>query len=115
MAKGANIDASGNGGGNIYIRGGQIVMENAYVFADTQGTENGQSITIKAADKFIAKGSRITTEALKNSRGDGGNINVAARKISLTDGTQIAGSTRSSGTVGNITITGTDAINLSGF
>jgi hypothetical protein len=50
----ANVDVSGTAGGNIYIRGGQIVMENVYVWADTNGKENGRGITINA-DDFVAK------------------------------------------------------------
>jgi len=115
LARGANVDVSGERGGEVYIRGGRIVMENAYVFADNQGREEGQGITIKATDELIAKGARITTEALKNSTGKGGNINIDANKIILTDGTQIATSTRSSATAGNMTITATEAINLSGY
>jgi len=113
LARGANIDVSGDRGGEVYIRGGRIVMENAYVFADNQGNEDGQGITIKA-DELIASGSRITTEALKGSTGKGGNINLAANKITLTDGAQIASSTRSSGTAGDMTITATETLNLSG-
>ncbi len=114
LARGANVDVSGDRGGKVYIRGGRIVMENAYVFADTKGTEDGQGITIKATDEFVAKGARITTETL-NSTGKGSSINVAAGQIQLTAGTQIASSTRSSGAAGNITVTATGTINLSGF
>jgi filamentous hemagglutinin family protein len=109
----ANVDVSGTGGGNIYIRGEQIVMENVYVWADTAGKENGQGITIKATDDFIAKGARITTEV--TGTGNGGNINIAARKVTLTDGAQIATSTRSSGNSGKITMTVKEATEISGF
>ncbi|RKZ84294.1 MAG: hypothetical protein DRR19_17925 [Candidatus Parabeggiatoa sp. nov. 1] len=115
LARGANVDVSGNKGGKVYIRGGRIVMENAYVFADTKGTEDGQSISIKATDEFVAKGARITTVAIKNSTGNGGNLNIEADQITLTDGTQIASSTRHSGAAGDITMTATKTINLSGF
>jgi filamentous hemagglutinin family protein len=111
----ANVDTSGNaGGGNIYIRGGQIVMENAYVWADTKDA-NGQGLTIKATDDFLAKGARITTEVY--GTGDGGDINVTAKQITLTDGAQIATNTSlfSDGAAGDIRLTATEAINISGF
>ena len=114
LARGANIDVSGKGGGSVYIIGEQIFMENAYVFADTQGAKEGQSITIKATDEFVAKGARITTEAMKGSLGNAGNISVAARQISLFDGAQIASTSRSSGAAGNIKVAADKAINLSG-
>jgi filamentous hemagglutinin family protein len=113
----ANIDVSGTGGGNIYIHGGQIIMENVYVWADTTGHQNGKGITIKATDDFVAKQTRITTVVKKDSSGNGGNINVEARKVTLTDGTQIATSTRlsSSGSAGDISMTVEEAIAISGF
>lgn len=79
-----NIDVSGEGGGRIYIQGGQIFMENVRVFANTRGTKNGQGITIKAKEiKFISD-SYIDTR------------------------------TQSSGSAGNITLTATEKINIKG-
>jgi len=114
LARGANIDVSGKGGGSVYIVGEQIFMENAYVFADTQGAKDGQSITIKATNELVAKGIRVTTEAMKDSTGHAGNISVAAGQITLSDGAQIASTSKSSGTAGNITITADKAVNISG-
>lgn len=48
----ANVDVSGNGGGSIYIIGGEIVLDNGYVWADTLGNEEGQGITIKATESY---------------------------------------------------------------
>jgi filamentous hemagglutinin family protein len=111
----ANIDVSGTGGGNIYIRGGQIFMENVYVWADTHGDKNGQGITITATDDFVAKRARITSEVIEGSTGNGGNINVVSRKVTLTDRAQIVTSTQSSGNSGNITMTVEETIVISGF
>jgi len=111
----ANIDVSGIGGGNIYIRGGQIIMENVYVWADTHDDKNGQGITITATDDFVAKRARITTELIKDSTGNGGHINIAARKVTLTDGAQMATSNRSSGNSGHLSMTVEEAIAISGF
>ncbi len=51
----ANLDVSGTGKGSIHIRGGRIVLENVYVFADTIAEppgsgENGDGIVLEAAD-----------------------------------------------------------------
>ena len=110
----ANIDVSGTGGGNIYIRGGQIVMENVYVWADTNGKENGQGITINA-DDFVAEQARITTVVTKYGTGKGGNIDIAARKVALKDGAQIATTTRGSGNSGKLTINAEESVEISGF
>jgi filamentous hemagglutinin family protein len=115
FTKGANIDVSGQPGGKLYILGGQILMENAYVFADTNGAAEGQGITITATDEFVAKSTNITSEALQHSTGKGGSINLSARQLTLTDGTQLSSSTRSSGAAGDISVTATEAVNISGF
>lgn len=109
----ANIDVSGEGGGRVYIQGGEIIMENVDVCANTKGAKNGQGITIKATEQFVAKGlTTMMTKALENSIGNGGNINIDAREIKLTDGAYIITNTESSGSAGNITLTATENINF---
>ncbi|MCP4698861.1 MAG: filamentous hemagglutinin N-terminal domain-containing protein, partial [Gammaproteobacteria bacterium] len=51
----ANIHAAGleksvehSGGGRIFIRGGEVLLDNGYVFADTVGSEHGQEIEVRA-------------------------------------------------------------------
>ncbi|MEK8015640.1 MAG: filamentous hemagglutinin N-terminal domain-containing protein, partial [Candidatus Parabeggiatoa sp.] len=41
-----NIDTSGQGGGQIFIRGGQLTTNNGFLFSDTYGNKNGQDIDI---------------------------------------------------------------------
>jgi filamentous hemagglutinin family protein len=119
----ANVDVSGfGGGGEIYIRSGQIVMDNGYVFADSFGGGNGRGITIRATDELVlANHSRITADNFKvndefDERGDGnaGNIDVIADHIMLTDGSRIAATTITSGKAGNITLVAVKSIEISG-
>ncbi|MBI5562044.1 MAG: hypothetical protein HY894_04210 [Deltaproteobacteria bacterium] len=37
----ANVDASGISGAKVYIRGGRLVADNAWIFADTYGDYTG--------------------------------------------------------------------------
>jgi len=108
-----NIDASGSGGGEIYIRAGQFFLDNGYLFADTWAEPDGQGITIQVTENLtLENASRITTEtinALKdvNSTGNAGKIDITAKEVSLTAGSQIASTSLqgTSGNAGNIKIT----------
>jgi len=119
----ANIDATGFGGGAIFIRAGQVVLDNGWLFADTFRDQAGRGITIYAHETIIMKnGSRITTEAFNPSQtgfgpknvGNGGNIALYSNDITLTDGSQIQSTSKTAGTAGNITISAQNTLSLSG-
>ncbi|OQY44632.1 MAG: hypothetical protein DRR08_28790 [Candidatus Parabeggiatoa sp. nov. 2] len=118
-----NVYASGAGGGKVYIIGGQIILNNAYIFADTLGEQDGQGITVKATDKLeLAQGARLTTQVVYNSSfekttGKAGNITIEAGRIILTEGSQIDSTSQyeTDGAAGNITVSAQDAIEMSGF
>ncbi|MEK8016016.1 MAG: filamentous hemagglutinin N-terminal domain-containing protein [Candidatus Parabeggiatoa sp.] len=117
----ANLDVSGAAGGSVYIRGGQIVMDNGYIWADTRGHENGQGITIKATDELaLTKGSRITAQVVKKGEltptGHAGNLNLTANRILISGGSQIDSSTQigTAGSAGHISISAQEALKISG-
>lgn len=126
-----NIDTSGFGGGEVFIRAGQVVLDNAWIFADTWQNKAGRGITVQATDALIMKnGSRITTESLNpfdprnpslpvwgfnsNLTGNGGNITISANEITLTDGSQIQSQSRTAGNAGNIAISAQNNLSLTG-
>jgi filamentous hemagglutinin family protein len=78
------IDTSGDGGGAVFIRAGELVMDNSYVAASTFGAGNSGGIDIKAASLKLSNGAQIDTSSYGN--GQGGNLNIAATNISLTGG-----------------------------
>ncbi|MEI6084520.1 MAG: filamentous hemagglutinin N-terminal domain-containing protein [Verrucomicrobiota bacterium] len=80
----AVVDVSGNGGGRVVIRGGQLIVENASVKADTLGSANGGGIDIGLTEKLEVLGNgKITTDAAGTGRG--GDIQISAPSI-LLDG-----------------------------
>jgi filamentous hemagglutinin family protein len=126
-----NIDVSGFGGGEIYIRAGQFFLDNGWVFADTWRNKAGRGITVHANDALTMKnGSRITTDALNffddrdllsplwgfnpNFTGNGGSITITASNVSLTDGSQIQSSSRTAGNAGNISLFAQNTLSLKG-
>ncbi|MDM8564349.1 filamentous hemagglutinin N-terminal domain-containing protein [Candidatus Halobeggiatoa sp. HSG11] len=70
------LDTSGDGGGNVFIRAGQFVMDNSNIYARTQGTQNGGIIDIQANNIELTNLSKITggTENI----GDGTDIKLVA-------------------------------------
>ncbi len=48
----ANVDATGLGGGKIFIKAGRLMMDAGFIFADTIGEKNGRGITIHTADSL---------------------------------------------------------------
>ncbi|MCP4695269.1 MAG: filamentous hemagglutinin N-terminal domain-containing protein [Gammaproteobacteria bacterium] len=116
-----NVDVSGPGGGRVYIHGGRIVLDNGYIFADTFGAENGQGITIKAADELLARQARITTQVVsseggENTAGDAGDISISAGRITLKEGAQVDSNNwaGTSGAAGNIDVFAEKNITISG-
>jgi len=119
-----NIDASGFGGGEIYIRAGKFFLDNGWVFADTWHNKAGRGITVHANDALTMKnGSRITTEAFNSSQpnglgpinvGNGGSITITASNVSLTEGSQIQSTTKTAGNAGKISISAQNTLSLKG-
>ncbi|HIE00637.1 MAG TPA: filamentous hemagglutinin N-terminal domain-containing protein [Thiotrichaceae bacterium] len=110
----ANIDTSGVGGGQVFIRSGEFLANNAWIFADTLGDQTGQNIDLSIQGPIaLIEGARITADTMAS--GQGGTINIIT-----TDTLTLAGQTRegipssiatntfSSGQGGEMTITATN-------
>jgi len=60
-----NLDASGFGGGEIFLRAGRVVLDLGFILADTWHNQAGQGITVYANEALTMKnGSVISTEFL---------------------------------------------------
>jgi filamentous hemagglutinin family protein len=81
---GATLDASGEGGGQITIRGGRLVIadQGTSVNADTLGGQNGRGIDIELTDGLeLRNGAQMTTSTF--GTGKGGDIMITAPSILL--------------------------------
>ena len=142
LSQNAFIDASGNGGGNLFLRSGRLRVDGAWMFADNTGPVNGAGLGVDlrvAADAVIRDGSLITTDGLGAGRardmlitagkvhiddsrigsrpfssGDGGNVTLNVETLTLTGGAQIDSRTEGAGRGGNVTVTATDTIAIAG-
>jgi filamentous hemagglutinin family protein len=108
----SNVDASGEGGGRIFIRGGEFVAENAFIFADTRGSGEGQGIDMGVTGQVTMRnGARITADTFGS--GSGGDLAVEAGSLEVLGSAQIGAGTFSSGQGGNLLVEA-DRVLLSG-
>ncbi|MCP4111221.1 MAG: filamentous hemagglutinin N-terminal domain-containing protein, partial [Desulfobacteraceae bacterium] len=75
VSEDSSISVSGEGAGNIYIRGGQFAIDNSFIEAETHGNKNGGVIDIQA-DRLLLKNGCISGNTSEIGRG--GDINIFA-------------------------------------
>ena len=95
-----NLDVSGNGGGAIFIRGGQFSVQNGRIFADTYGAEPGRGMSIQVDRLALRGGSLIRANTL--GVGSAGSIRVTAPVVEMRDGSSIKSDTAHTGAAGAI-------------
>ncbi|EIJ41618.1 filamentous hemagglutinin family N-terminal domain [Beggiatoa alba B18LD] len=103
-----DVDVSGTQSGQIYIRAGQFIASNAYLFADTYGNGTQASGVSIIADESmqLSQQSRITADKF-GTGGRGGDIQLTSADLTLVDPDTIVRARlqrNSSGQAGNIVI-----------
>jgi filamentous hemagglutinin family protein len=79
-----NVDVTGEGGGQVFIRAGQFYARSSAIFANTEGNILGANIDIAVEGKVVLeKGARITAE----NKGDNsaGQITIDAGEALILD------------------------------
>src|SRR5919108_5735807 len=86
-----NVDASVAGGGRIFIRGGELVADNALIQSRTRGAVDGGGIDIEVTGELaVRNGAQI--EANTFGSGSGGDVTVTADSVFLSgDGASFTG------------------------
>lgn len=78
------INTSGIGGGKVDIRGANVTISNGRIYGLTLGNLDGRGIDINAQNLLIQNGAQLSTLTL--AEGKGGDINISA-----TDSVEISG------------------------
>lgn len=109
------VSASGDGGGAIFIRAGQFVMETQSVInAETQGFGPGRGVDLQADDIRLTGGSRVSTSTYWE--GSGGDVHVqATRSITVAEGSSIDLRTEAAGSSGDLMLNAGESILIDGF
>lgn len=112
VERSGNLMTTGAGGGEIFIRAGQLILDYGYLFADTFGQEDGQGIRLDITEKLVLKNAaRITSDVFQHqdfpiiSMSNAGHIDITSQIIEITGGSQISSINNTAiGKAGNITL-----------
>jgi filamentous hemagglutinin family protein len=102
LSQGSLVEASGDGGGTIHIRSGELLVEQSRLIArntglsDSLGMIDAVSGTARLTQGFI--GTRAAND------GAAGPVNVTVRNLTLEDGGQIFSISSSTGDTGNVSV-----------
>lgn len=122
LSGGATVDASGNGGGDIQVRGKRIEITNgSQIETTTLGAGTGGTLTVNASELLEVSGtsadgkyfSGLLARVDPAITGSGSNINIETSNLSVQNGGVIAASTRSGGQGGYLKIKA-DSVHISG-
>lgn len=118
----STLDVSGNGGGSIYIRGGQFRMgtdeaDDETIRADTLGSSDGGVVDIAVAGGVRLQGV-LTANTFGSGAGgniqiDGDSIGMAVRNSGINGEARIEARAESSGNAGSISLNASQ-VNLNG-
>lgn len=72
----STVDVSGEGGGSVFIIGGELFVHDSQLFSKTKGSVNGGQINISGKEINFANGSVINTSA--EGPGEGADIELRA-------------------------------------
>jgi filamentous hemagglutinin family protein len=108
----ALIDTSGNGGGRIAIRGGQITVTGSNILAGNTGPQHATGgIDIAGDTVRVTDNSTIASGTF--AQGNAGTVMVSGRDIEVLNGGEIGSSTFAVGHAGQVSVTA-DRLIISG-
>lgn len=96
--------ASGNGGNLVVMTDRLRITNQAQIAASTFGSGNAGTLTIRANQVDLQRGSGIFAIVEQESQGNGNNLTLVAEQLRITDGAQITTFTAGAGDAGNITV-----------
>jgi filamentous hemagglutinin family protein len=115
LSQGATLDVSGDTGGTVRIRGGQLVMDQAYIYAGTFGDVDGAATAVSinvTGNAQIKNAGAISVDGF--GAGRTGNIEIQAKNLSLMEGSFIANQGLGNGPAGDIDLTIGNSLTLVG-
>lgn len=116
LSSNATLNVSGDGGGTIFIRGGQLTMDRAFLVANTTGGTDGAATAVMVdmdGDMNLSNRSSITSRSLDAGRS--GDIVITAGNLELIDGSVIRTTSEGDGNAGSISITASNSVSISGM
>ncbi|MBE9106726.1 filamentous hemagglutinin N-terminal domain-containing protein, partial [Nostoc cf. edaphicum LEGE 07299] len=119
LEDGVYLDVSGAGGGDVQIQSNNLALtQGSWIYADTQGTEAGGEVLVHTKNTVtLTEGSQITADVYPpEAIGTGGNVTIQTGQLSIQgDRSRIRTGTLGKGQGGNLTVTATDSVELTGI
>ncbi len=101
----ANVDASGNGGGGIQVRGRNITLEDVSIIStNSEGNGSGEKLNIAATELLKISGSGLFANVQQEATGIGGDLTIKTINLQVDDGGRIGATTYGLGNGGDLTI-----------
>ncbi|MEG4594941.1 hypothetical protein QUB00_24470, partial [Microcoleus sp. F8_C2] len=114
LSNGAFVDASGEGGGDVQIRGGRLEMtQSSNIRADTLGAKNGGEVLVRTTEVELSESSLLSADVF--GTGTGGDIRIATGRLLVRDGAQVSTRTFGLGNGGSLQITASDSVEVMGY
>lgn len=120
LSQGAFVDASGEGSSDIQLQGRHITLsEGSQILAITQGSKPGGTFTVTASDSVELSGIDINGASsglitLTRGFGAGGDLKISTARLIITDGADVAAVAFGEGQGGNLTVTASQSVEVSG-
>jgi filamentous hemagglutinin family protein len=122
LSQQAAADASGEGGGDIQVRGRRLSLrDGSQIRANTRGSQAGGNVTVTADEVELIGRSADSTQPSgllarveETATGNGGDVRINARRLSVQNGARVAAASRGQGAAGNVTIRASEAVEIIG-
>ncbi len=117
LSQQANIDASGEGGGDIQVQARSLFFKNeALIQTITLREKQGGNLVVNTTESVEVIGLKagLQTSVAPGAIGDGGDFIIKTGNLVVRDGALVIASTFGDGNGGNLDITAEESINLIG-
>ena len=115
LSNGAFVDASGEGGGDVQLRGARLEMsQSSNIWADTLGAENGGKVLVRTTEVVLGEDSFLRANVAPTGTGTGGNLTIDTSRLVVRAGSQVSVATFGHGKGGNLQINADDSVELIG-
>jgi large exoprotein involved in heme utilization and adhesion len=113
----AFMDASGEGGGDVQIRGARLEMtQGTAVRADTVGAGGGGEVLVRTTEEVVlSEDSLLIADVTQTGTGTGGNLTIDTGRLLLRSGAQVGAGTNGEGDGGSIQIIASEVVEAIGI
>jgi len=111
----ASVDVSGEGGGNVQLRGARLEMtQSSNIWADTLGLENGGEVLVRTTEVVLGEDSFLRANVAPTGTGTGGNLTIHTSRLLVQGGAEVSASTEGKGKGGNLQIVADESVEVVG-